>query len=1008
MESVFNLGSLTVDPTTGRASFSGLGTGIDIQGAITAILQAKRLPAVTLETRITANQEKIVALQALRTALNAVKSSLNRLRGAVSVGNTNNVFHAKTVFASTSRLDGLSPSAAGNLVGLTVSNAAAKGVHEIEIRRVATAHKIASSSFASASTALGLSGSFQIGSGSTAATITVSATDTLLDIRDRINNANTGTNATGVSASMVTVSSTQNMLVVSSDATGETLQITDSGSVLSGLGLSATGGAGGYRNGLASSKIESTDGFDAVLFDGTEADNAFRLSYVAATRTLTLTRGDGTSESVTLSADTIAAGETEEASFDDFGVTVMLNSSFNKAADITVSADTVSITGGTGAIDAGTVTIADSAGNISGITSSTLTFGNLATPAAISVSVGSFTGTFNGTSTGTKTVTLTNGSNSLTVQFNVTTVFDGTETAGSITLNELENALGATGDPFASVLQRPQSARITADGLTDGTHHESLVVADSSAQLGTYLSDLTFPGSFTINGTSSRTINFASTDTLETLRDAINVETVNTGVTATIVEDGGGYRLDFDSASAFTLTDTTGLLGELGVNNALVIERSSNTVTDLFAGVTLSLFAAEPRTTIKLEIEQDLSGVKTEITGFATAYNSARSIINQHQLTDFTTGVKSEDADVLFGNRVLADAQRRLANAVSEDVSGVDAAFAVLRQIGIELVDNTLITDPLLKDTLEIDETALDQVLLSNLADVRRLFAFEFTSSDPRVVLSRFTANTQYSASGYVLNIGTFGQRNKDSASVASASAMLNDAVNSFGATTSGSFTVNGASVAYNVATDTLDTLISNMNAAFVTAGNDVTARKRTDEDGNFFIDLQSNTQTALTIGGDTGDLVALLNFQPDLDMLDSANIGGAANGSDDGSATVSGRAITATDQTSADGLGVIYTGTGSASAIQIDFTVGVAADLFDALEQFVDTIDGSIQGEIAALEAQNEVSQDRVEQIDFRLDLLQASLLARFVAMETALTRMKQLLEGLKVQFEALSNANK
>ena len=56
-----NLDSLVVD-SSGRASFSGLSTGIDFVGAVDAIIAAKRIPAVTLETRITGNEEEIAAL----------------------------------------------------------------------------------------------------------------------------------------------------------------------------------------------------------------------------------------------------------------------------------------------------------------------------------------------------------------------------------------------------------------------------------------------------------------------------------------------------------------------------------------------------------------------------------------------------------------------------------------------------------------------------------------------------------------------------------------------------------------------------------------------------------------------------------------------------------------------------------------------------------------------------------------------------------------------------------
>ena len=59
------------------------------------------------------------------------------------------------------------------MIGVSASNAALLGSHDIEIKQIAKAHKIASQSFASTSAALSLSGTFDIGS----TTITVQSSD---------------------------------------------------------------------------------------------------------------------------------------------------------------------------------------------------------------------------------------------------------------------------------------------------------------------------------------------------------------------------------------------------------------------------------------------------------------------------------------------------------------------------------------------------------------------------------------------------------------------------------------------------------------------------------------------------------------------------------------------------------------------------------------------------------------------------------------------------------------
>jgi flagellar hook-associated protein 2 len=236
MATNLNLNSLTVD-STGRASFSGLGTGIDFQAAVDSIIQAKHAPIDQIEKRISDNQAKIAALQDLRTHALALQTAADKLRGKISFDGSANIFEAKQAFATDSRTDSQVPSAADSLLGVTVTNAAQATSHTIEVQQIATAHKVASGSIAAGlNDALGLSGSFQINGQE----ITVDPTDTPLGLRDRINALNSGANATGVTASIVSISASEQVLILTADKTGTDAAITaadTSGSVLQGLGV---------------------------------------------------------------------------------------------------------------------------------------------------------------------------------------------------------------------------------------------------------------------------------------------------------------------------------------------------------------------------------------------------------------------------------------------------------------------------------------------------------------------------------------------------------------------------------------------------------------------------------------------------------------------------------------------------------------------------------------------------------------------------------------------------
>ena len=554
------LNNLTVD-SQGHVSFAGLTSGIDFKKAVDDIIAARRIPVDTLQTRVSANQDRIKAYADLRTLLTNLENSLSQLRGAVSVGNAADVFKAKQSTLTASRSDGGAASAAANLVGVNVSNAAVAGVHTLEVVRTAAAHKIASGAFTSLTDNLGvarggasgsIAGSFTING----VAIDVLATDSLQDLRDRINNANTGSNATHVSASIVSVAANQSFLVLTADQTGTPISIgNEVGGVLAQLGISADG--------------------------------------------------------------------------------------------------------------------------------------------------------------------------------------------GSTFLNEL---------------QAPQTALLHADGLLDPAKFASKSVASATATLDSFAGVTGGPHTFDIrdaNGAVIKTVTYSGSDTLQTLASAIT--DAGAGLAASVVADGSSFRLEItktDNAPITLGNDSANLLTSLDIKRQpLVIERTSNTISDLFGGVTVSLFQAEPGTTIRIDVDRDLNAVKSAVTGFVQAYNAVKAFVNGQDLTDPTNGGKASGAGPLFGSRTLGEIAAKLGRILGAGTPVVSGDFSVLSQIGVRFVDNGTVADPTERNTLVVDEAALDQALLNHPDDVRRLFAFDMSSSDPRITLLGFTGKTSFSGTGYTLNL---------------------------------------------------------------------------------------------------------------------------------------------------------------------------------------------------------------------------------------------------------------
>lgn len=238
-----NLKNVFVDKS-GRVRFSGAKSGIDFIDVVDKLVTARRAPAVSMKTKIDENETKITALKELETLVNKVKTSLARLYGNTSFDKSADIFSAKNAFTRTSRTDSTTASQAGNLVGISVSNTAKAGNRTLEILQKAEAQKLSSTAFAGKTTdAVGASGVVTLKTaGGTAVSVNVQATDSLADIRDRINNA---TKTSGISATVVQASNNESYLVIKTDKEGLDNRITtlsDTGDVLSTLGLGNAGG----------------------------------------------------------------------------------------------------------------------------------------------------------------------------------------------------------------------------------------------------------------------------------------------------------------------------------------------------------------------------------------------------------------------------------------------------------------------------------------------------------------------------------------------------------------------------------------------------------------------------------------------------------------------------------------------------------------------------------------------------------------------------------------------
>lgn len=245
--------------------------------------------------------------------------------------------------------------------------------------------------------------------------------------------------------------------------------------------------------------------------------------------------------------------------------------------------------------------------------------------------------------------------------------------------------------------------------------------------------------------------NVALTNTmsLTQIRDAINAENANTGVTASIVQASAtSYRMVLksdDMGKAITLADDLGGAGltELGLaasgatdtslSAELVIDgvtalRSTNSVSDLVEGLSLELFQSDAGKPMTIQVSNNLTGVSDAVTSFVTAYNDFVDFVKSQRVVGSEGTVGADQ--VLFNDNLLQANYRNLQGIMSIGANGISTgALKTLNDVGIELgADGKLSVE---------DSTKFEDALLNNLDEVKNLFGFGSDASPGLSVVDR-------------------------------------------------------------------------------------------------------------------------------------------------------------------------------------------------------------------------------------------------------------------------------
>ncbi len=329
---------------------------------------------------------------------------------------------------------------------------------------------------------------------------------------------------------------------------------------------------------------------------------------------------------------------------------------------------------------------------------------------------------------------------------------------------------GATaGSGYLSVTATPGAAVSSYDITVDqlATYNvkvtESIFAADADATVVGAASTIT-PTTITI-GAAAVNVDLAEGDSLNQIAAKINAVKNQTKVTATVVKVADGeFRLSFktmETGAAYNyanpvfdlnfVTETDAVDAQMTIDGT-TITRSKNSISDVVDGLTFNLLnATPPADTLTVGLEADTSLVKDAIFNFVDAYNEFR-IFAAKQMETGNNGAPLESA-VLSSSSTLRSVVSRVNSEIAQVVNGILAGNPDrLADIGITFNDFPGDADtPLVRNVLNIDEAKLESALKANFEQVRSIFEFDFTTTDPNLTV--FSRTNSLAVSSILLNI---------------------------------------------------------------------------------------------------------------------------------------------------------------------------------------------------------------------------------------------------------------
>lgn len=275
------------------------------------------------------------------------------------------------------------------------------------------------------------------------------------------------------------------------------------------------------------------------------------------------------------------------------------------------------------------------------------------------------------------------------------------------------------------------SFEIDVEQLAQGSRRQSTLQGASTDILGA--GTLTFSA-----GSETFDVTIGASDTLSDIRDSINAQAENFGVTANIINTDAGTYLVYNSEVSGDVNNlTVSSTGSAALNNISSLSTQgvddvaqdarvyvdgnlitsdtnefNNSIEDITFTVSEVTTVGSPAT---ISVSQDSEYGNELIDEFISGYNA---------LVDNLTGLAAPKQGRLAFDPNVRQVKQDLVNTVIETVSGVSGSFSALSDIGLELDRNgNLRKSTFSSANISSGQEKLDYALENKLPDLGELFA---------------------------------------------------------------------------------------------------------------------------------------------------------------------------------------------------------------------------------------------------------------------------------------------